>query len=58
MNNVLRTLIGFLALMLLFVGGAAVGEGAGGTIGFVLGVAAFYAIASGKAEEFYKKATS
>ena len=58
MSNILRSVIAFLAFMVIFVGGNAIGGGVGGTLGFVLGIGVLALIATGKAEEFYKKATS
>lgn len=58
MGNILRSVIAFLAFMVVFVGGGAIGGGLGGTIGFVIGLFVLVAIATGKVEEFYKKATS
>ena len=50
--KLIEMLVGFAVFMILFIGGAAIGGetsgGYTGILGFVLGVAAWFAIASGK----------
>lgn len=46
--NIIRTLIAFAVFMFLFIAGAAIGGGYGAVAGFVIGVGAMFAIASGK----------
>ena len=49
--NLIETLIGFLVFFVLWIGGAFFGSG---VLGFLLGIAALFAIASGKAGEWIR----